>query len=68
MRDRTPMGVPDDKGFEILAPLRGATFFSTCSGGFRFASTAGYHLPALEAEPMSDHGTVCTCTSLQNSN
>jgi len=42
-----PDGVPEEKGLEILAPLRGATFFSTCSGGFHFASTTGYWLATL---------------------
>ena len=36
--------------FEVLAPLQGATVFRICSGGFRFASTTGYYLPALRAE------------------
>ena len=39
--------------FEILAPLRGATLFLICSGGFRFASTTGYYLSALRAAPVS---------------
>ena len=38
------------EGCEILAPLRGASFFLISSGGFRFASTTGYYLPALRAD------------------
>ena len=50
-----PDRVPDEQGvqavfFEILAPLRGATLSLICSGGFRFASTTGYYLPALRAD------------------
>ena len=49
--DRTPAGcqIP----LEILAPLRGATIFSIWSGGFRCATTTGYYLPALRADPAS---------------
>jgi hypothetical protein len=36
--------------FEILAPLRGAILLWICSGGFRFAATTGYYLPALQAD------------------
>ena len=43
-------GVSQQVLFEILAPLRGATLFLIYPGGFRFASTAGYYLPALRAE------------------
>jgi hypothetical protein len=48
--------------FEILAPLRGATLFLICSGGFRFASTTGYYLPALRAEVTSNYRTVALQT------
>jgi hypothetical protein len=47
--------MPDEKGMpkdlvEILAPLPGCNSFLICSGGFRFASTTGYSLPALRAD------------------
>ena len=59
-KDRTPTGCQMKKGmqdmlFEILAPLRGAKSFLICSGGFRFASTTGYYLPAFRADPTSKY-------------
>jgi len=47
-----PDGVPDEKRKQssLLAPLRGCNFFLICSGGFRFAATTGYCLPALQAD------------------
>jgi hypothetical protein len=42
-----------DRKIKILAPLRGAALFLTCSGGFRFASTTGYYLAALRAEALA---------------
>ena len=37
---------------EILAPLQGGNSFLICSGGFLFASTTGYYLPALRADVL----------------
>jgi len=43
--------VPDEKRLQdsLLAPLR-VQLFMICFGGFRFAATTGYYLPALWAD------------------
>jgi hypothetical protein len=50
-KDGTLDEVPDEKRLQdsLLAPLR-VQLFLICSGGFRFAATSGYYLPALWAD------------------
>jgi hypothetical protein len=44
----------------FLATLQVAEFFCSSTGGLRNASTTGYYLTALQAEPPAHHSLLIT--------